>query len=238
MPEQRLIGVEALVRWEHPERGRVTPLEFIPVAEESGLIHAIGDHVLRTACLQQAAWHAAGLRPVTIAVNISALQFRRQGFLERVRRIIDETGADPKGLDLELTESALMQPGPEIEAQLASLREMGFGLALDDFGTGYSSLAYLKRIPLTHLKIDRSFVQDLPGDAEDAAIATATLSIARDLGLAVIAEGVETPAQRDFLLTRQCRVMQGYLLSPPLPATAITQLLRDDQVGGPAARPP
>ena len=237
MPEQRLIGVEALVRWEHPERGRVTPLEFIPVAEESGLIHAIGDHVLRTACLQQAAWHAAGLRPMTIAVNISALQFRRQGFLERVRRIIDETGADPKGLDLELTESALMQPGPEIEAQLASLREMGFGLALDDFGTGYSSLAYLKRIPLTHLKIDRSFVQDLPGDAEDAAIATATLSIARDLGLAVIAEGVETPAQRDFLLTRQCRVMQGYLLSPPLPATAITQLLRDDQVGGPAARP-
>ncbi len=225
MPEQRLIGVEALVRWQHPERGRINPLEFIPVAEESGLIHAIGDHVLRSACRQQVAWRAAGLRPVSIAVNISALQFRRQGFVERVSGIIAETGADPRGLDLELTESALMQPSPEVEEQLASLRGMGFGLALDDFGTGYSSLAYLKRMPLTHLKIDRSFVQDLPGDTEDAAIASATLSIARDLGLAVIAEGVETPAQRDFLLARQCRVMQGYLLSRPLPAGQLAELL-------------
>jgi EAL domain-containing protein (putative c-di-GMP-specific phosphodiesterase class I) len=235
MPAQRLIGVEALVRWQHPERGRINPLEFIPVAEESGLIHAIGDHVLRSACRQQITWCAAGLGPVSIAVNISALQFRRQGFVERVSALIAETGADPQGLDLELTESALMQPSPEIEAQLASLRAMGFGLALDDFGTGYSSLAYLKRMPLTHLKIDRSFVEDLPGDTEDAAIATATLSIARDLGLQVIAEGVETPAQRDFLLARQCRVMQGYLLSRPLPAERVTELLRAQDSDGTAA---
>ncbi len=227
MPEQRLIGVEALLRWNHPERGRVPPVEFIPLAEETGLIHSIGDWVLREACRQQAAWLADGLPPLTVAVNISALQFRKPGFLARVREIITRSGTAPGHLELELTESALMQPTREIEEQLASLRNMGVGLALDDFGTGYSSLSYLKRLPLTHLKIDRSFVCDLPGDAEDAAIAAATLSIARDLGLAVVAEGVETEAQRDFLLERQCRVMQGFLFARPLPADEITMLLRD-----------
>lgn len=225
MPEQKLIGVEALVRWNHPERGRISPAEFIPLAEETGLIQSIGDWVLHAACSQQAAWQAAGLPPLTIAVNISALQFRRTDFAGHVRQVFADSGVSPAHFELEITESALMQPSVEIEAQFASLRSLGLGLALDDFGTGYSSLSYLKRLPLTRLKIDRSFVRDLPGDPEDAAIATATLSIARDLGLEVVAEGVETEAQRDFLLARQCAVMQGYLFSRPLPAAAITELL-------------
>ena len=229
MPDQTLVGVEALVRWNHPERGRVSPHEFIPIAEESGLIQPLGDWVLREACRQQAEWQAqaraAGRPCPVVAINISALQFRKPDFLTRVRQIVTESGATPDRLELELTESALMQPTPEIETQLAALRAMGIGLALDDFGTGYSSLAYLKRLPLTHLKIDRSFVRDLPGDTEDAAIAAATLSIARDLGLQVIAEGVETDAQRDFLLERQCSVMQGFLFARPLPPHEIGQLL-------------
>ena len=225
MPGQRLIGVEALVRWNHPERGRIPPGEFIPLAEETGLIEAIGDWVLHEAARQQAAWQAAGLPPLTIAINISALQFRRPGFVDRVRQVFADAGVSPRSFELELTESALMQPSAEIEAQFTRLRRLGIGLALDDFGTGYSSLVYLKRLPLTRLKIDRSFVQDLPGDAEDAAIATATLSIARDLGLEVVAEGVETEAQRDFLLQRQCPIMQGYLFARPLRAADITALL-------------
>jgi len=225
MPGQRLIGVEALVRWNHPERGRIPPGEFIPLAEETGLIDAIGDWVLHEAARQQAAWQAAGLPALTIAINISALQFRRPGFVDRVHQVFADAGVSPQRFELELTESALMQPSVEIEAQFTRLRRLGIGLALDDFGTGYSSLVYLKRLPITRLKIDRSFVQDLPGDAEDAAIATATLSIARDLGLEVVAEGVETEAQRDFLLQRQCPIMQGYLFARPLRAADITALL-------------
>lgn len=228
MPEQRLIGVEALVRWDNPERGRISPNDFIPVAEETGLIQSIGDWVLNEACRQQAEWQAAGLPPLTVAVNISALQFRKPGFVDRVRQAFTESGVSPHTFELELTESALMQPSAETEHQFATLRGMGLGLALDDFGTGYSSLSYLKRLPLTRLKIDRSFVQDLPGDPEDAAIAAATLSIARDLGLEVVAEGVETEAQRDFLLARQCHIMQGFLLGRPMPGAGITHLLQDE----------
>ncbi|WP_374481623.1 putative bifunctional diguanylate cyclase/phosphodiesterase [Zoogloea sp.] len=226
MPGQRLIGVEALVRWDSPERGRVPPGEFIPLAEETGLIHAISDWVLHEAARQQAVWRDAGLPPLTIAINISALQFRRPGFIDRLRHALNHWQVPPGSFELEITESALMQPNSETEQQFATLRSLGVGLALDDFGTGYSSLSYLKRLPLTRLKIDRSFVQDLPGDPEDAAIAAATLSIARDLGLEVVAEGVETEAQRDFLLERQCHVMQGFLLAHPQPAVDITRLLR------------
>jgi len=189
-PQQQLsswqiVGFEALVRWNHPTLGTVSPALFIPIAERSGFVAAIGDWVLRTACRQQAAWQAAGLPPLTIAVNISALQFRRADFAGHVRQVFADSGVSPAHFELEITESALMQPSIETEAQFASLRSLGLGLALDDFGTGYSSLSYLKRLPLTRLKIDRSFVRDLPGDPEDAAIATATLSIARDLGLEV-----------------------------------------------------
>ena len=235
MPGQRLVGVEALVRWNVPGRGRVPPAEFIPLAEETGLIDASGEWVLHEATRQQVAWQAAGLPPITMAVNISALQSRRPGFVERVRRALADAGVSTGSVELELTESALMQPGEDVEAQFASLRGLGIGLALDDFGTGYSSLMYLKRLPLTRLKIDRSFVRDLPGDPEDAAIATATLSIARDLGLEVVAEGVETEAQRDFLLQRDCPVMQGYLFARPMGAAEITRLLEEGAAtGGPA----
>ncbi|MCE1242385.1 EAL domain-containing protein [Oryzomicrobium sp.] len=215
----RIIGAEALVRWRHPEKGLVPPAQFIPLAEESGLIVELGNWVLAEACRQQVAWRKSGLPVPRIAVNISALQFRRSGFVTLVRRTLTQTGADPAGLELELTESALMEPTGDIERQLASLKELGLSLSLDDFGTGYSNLAYLKRYPLDQLKIDRSFIQDLPGDAEDAAITAATLSLGRSLGLTVVAEGVETPAQRDFVAGIGCHVMQGYLFSPPLPVS-------------------
>ncbi len=211
-------GCEALVRWRHPELGMVPPAHFIPVAEASGLIVALGQWVLREACRQQVRWRQAGRPPLTVAVNISALQFRKTGFTDTVAAILRETGADARHIELEITESALMQPSPELHGQLQRLREMGLTLALDDFGTGYSSLAYLKRLPISRLKIDRSFVRDLPGDVEDAAITAATLSLARDLGLEVVAEGVETQAQYDYLRARGCALVQGFLFSTALPA--------------------
>lgn len=211
----RLVGCEALLRWQHPEMGLVPPSHFIPVAEDSGLIVPIGEWVLAEACRQQVRWAAHGL---SMAVNISALQFRKASFVETVERILAETGADPAYLELEITESALMQPSDELFERLHRLRALGITLALDDFGTGYSSLAYLKRLPISRLKLDRSFVMDIPRDPEDVAIATATLSMAADLGLEVVAEGVETPEQAEFLVGRGCRLLQGFLFSRPLPA--------------------
>lgn len=213
----RLIGCEALVRWQHPEMGLVPPAHFIPVAEDSGLIVPLGEWVLAEACRQQVRWAGQGL---VMAVNISALQFRRGDFVEMVERTLKETGADPAALELEITESALMQPSEELFERLHRLRRLGITLALDDFGTGYSSLAYLKRLPISRLKLDRSFVMDIPLDAEDLAIATATLSMASDLGLAVVAEGVETQAQVDFLSGRGCQVLQGFLFGRPMAAAA------------------
>ena len=212
----KVVGAEALLRWNSPDLGRIPPDRFIPVAEECGLIVPLGDFVLRHACRQQAVWRSRGHHDLLVAINISALQFRKRGFVDSVRNIIAETGADPQCIELEITESALMQPGEEMFDCLNALGALGLTLALDDFGTGYSSLAYLKRLPITRLKLDRSFVQDLPGDAEDAAIASAAISMARDLGIEVVAEGVETAAQRAYLAQRGCRIMQGYLFSPPL----------------------
>lgn len=216
----RLAGCEALVRWQHPELGLVSPNQFIAVAEDSGLIVPLGEWVLREACRQQVRWRDGALGNVQVAVNISALQFRKADFVEAVSRVLTETGVDPRCIELEITESALMQPTDELTGRLARLRELGLTLALDDFGTGYSSLAYLKRLPIGRLKIDRSFVKDLPGDPEDAAVASATLSLARDLGLEVVAEGVETLAQRDYLVARGCHVLQGFLFARPLDADA------------------
>lgn len=214
----RLVGCEALVRWRHPEMGLIGPTQFIPVAEDCGLIVALGEWVLREACRQQLRWHEAGYPPLDIAVNISALQFRQEDFVSTVARILHQTKADPCRLELEITESTLMQPTEELLERLQKLRALGLTLALDDFGTGYSSLAYLKRLPISRLKLDRSFVKDLPGDAEDAAISSATLSMAKNLALDVVAEGVETEAQREFLVARECRVLQGYLYGRPEPA--------------------
>ncbi|HNV92314.1 MAG TPA: EAL domain-containing protein, partial [Thauera aminoaromatica] len=212
----RVYGCEALVRWQHPERGLLPPDRFVPFAEQSGLIVPLGEWVLREACLQQVRWRDAGLPPLDVAVNISALQFRRRDFVATVARVLGETGADPARIELEITESALMDATPELVASFDQLVALGLTLALDDFGTGYSSLSYLKRLPLRRLKIDRSFVDGLPDNPEDAAITSATLSLARDLGMEVVAEGVETEEQRGYLRKRGCRAMQGYLFSRPL----------------------
>ena len=222
----RVVGCEALLRWHHPQRGMVPPDTFIPVAEDSGMIVPIGDWVLREACRQQAQWRTQGLGGLTLAINISAIQFQRESFPATVQSILAETGADPTAIELEITESALMHPGPVLSDRLQKLVDLGLTLALDDFGTGYSCLAYLKRLPLSRIKIDRSFVTDLPGNTEDAAVVSAALSLARDLGMEVVAEGVETAAQRAFLTERKCTLMQGYLFSRPLDAASFTSWVR------------
>lgn len=224
---QHVIGVEALVRWQHPERGLLPPLEFIPFAEETGLILRLGDWILEKACWQQRQWQLMGIDKLKVAVNISALQFIRPGFVHSVRRVLELTGADPNFLELEITEGALVQPGEQMENQLKDLKSIGVSLALDDFGTGYSCLSYLKRLPIDQIKIDRSFVKDLPHDREDAAIANATMSIAHDLGLTVVAEGVENEAQFRYLLERDCEFMQGYYFSKPLPPDKFLEFYSD-----------
>jgi diguanylate cyclase (GGDEF)-like protein len=225
----RVVGVEALLRWQHPEQGLIGPLEFIGVAEESGLIEAIGRWVLFEACRQMSAWDRDGLGHLQMAVNISALQFRKPDFVTTVRDALASADLAPARLELEITESLLMQPLHELNERLHELTAMGLTLALDDFGTGYSSLGYLKRLPLSRLKLDRSFVSDLPGNLEDEAITRATLSIARDLGLNVVAEGVETEAQRDFLLVHGCTIMQGWLYARAMPGDAFAAWLDDYQ---------
>ncbi len=220
------VGCEALVRWQHPERGLIPPAQFIPVAEASGLIIPLGEWVLREACRQQVRWAQAGLGNLMVAVNISALQFQRRDFFDAVKGILAETGANPAHIELEITESALMDSGDDLAARLKMLVDHGLTLALDDFGTGYSCLSYLKRLPLARIKIDRSFIADLPGNTEDAAVVTAALSMARDLGMEVVAEGVESAAQRAFLAERQCRLMQGYLFARPLEAAAFDAWVR------------
>ena len=214
----RVLGFEALLRWQSVQLGHVPPDEFIPIAETSGQMLAVGEWVLKTAFEQQARWRKDGLSALRMAVNISALQFRHAEFVPCLERLVRQSGADPRRIELEITESALMQMGEGMVDRLHELRRLGFTLALDDFGTGYSSLAYLKRFPIERLKIDRSFVRDLPGDPDDCAIAMATISMARDLGMEVVAEGVETEAQHAYLVEGGCQVLQGYLFGRPMPA--------------------
>jgi diguanylate cyclase (GGDEF)-like protein/PAS domain S-box-containing protein len=214
----RVTGAEALVRWQHPERGLVPPSDFIPLAEETGLILPLGDWVLKTACVQLALWkNRTEFADLTIAVNVSAQQFRDPGFVDKVLSVISHTGANPNRLKLELTESLLVDNVQDIIAKMYALKARGVGFSLDDFGTGYSSLAYLKRMPLDQLKIDRSFVRDVLVDPNDAAIAKTIVALAQSLGLGVIAEGVETESQRDFLADAGCHCYQGYFFSRPLP---------------------
>ncbi|CAB3766877.1 bifunctional diguanylate cyclase/phosphodiesterase [Paraburkholderia solisilvae] len=214
----RVTGAEALVRWRHPERGIVAPADFIPLAEETGLILALGDKVLETACLQLAQWaQQPGMAHLTIAVNVSAQQFREPRFVERVLAVIERTGANPHRLKLELTESVLVDNVQDIIEKMGALKAEGVVFSLDDFGIGYSSLSYLKRLPLDQLKIDRSFVRDILIDANDAVIARTIVALAQSLGLGVIAEGVETEAQRDFLAGAGCHAYQGYYFCRPLP---------------------
>jgi EAL domain-containing protein (putative c-di-GMP-specific phosphodiesterase class I) len=215
----RTIGAEALVRWRHPRGRLVSPALFIPLAEETGLILQMGQWVLETACKQLVVW-AGNLETshLTVAVNVSARQFRQPAFVEQVLEVIGSTGANPKLLKLELTESLLVANVESTVETMYALKEQGIGFALDDFGTGYSSLSYLKRLPLDQLKIDQSFVRDVLTDPNDAAIARTILGLGQTLGLDVIAEGVETESQRDFLSRYGCQTYQGYLFGHPVPA--------------------
>jgi diguanylate cyclase (GGDEF)-like protein len=222
----RIVGVEALVRWQHPEFGLVSPVKFIPIAEETNLIIPIGEWVLRTACEQGVRWREQGLPVWRMAVNLSARQFRHQDLLQPIRRILQETGFDPHHLELEITESLIMQGAGKTIAILEALDEMGIRLSLDDFGTGYSSLSYLKRFPIDTVKIDRSFVRDIHTDPNDAAITSAIIAMAHSLRLSVIAEGVETEEQLAFLRERNCNEYQGYYFSKPLPAEQVERLVR------------
>ncbi|WP_168204831.1 bifunctional diguanylate cyclase/phosphodiesterase [Noviherbaspirillum sp. UKPF54] len=214
----RVIGAEALIRWNNLGSGPVPPAQFIPIAEETGLIIPIGEWVLRHACAQNRTWQDAGYAPIPIAVNVSAVQFRDKNFLEMVARALHETGLEPRYLELELTESVTMQDLELTVSLLEALKKMGVGLSIDDFGTGYSSLSYLKRFPIDTLKIDRSFVQDIATDPDDAAITCAIISMAKSLKQKVIAEGVETPEQFEFLRRQGCDEIQGYYFSEPLAA--------------------
>ena len=213
----RLVGWEALLRWQSPELGAVSPEEFIPVAEQTGMILPIGNWVLREACRQMRAWQDQGLRPGTMAVNLSTRQFRQKDLAEEVSTVLIDTGLTPGDLELELTESSIMDNLASAAIMLAELKQLGIRIAVDDFGTGYSSLSYLKTFSIHCLKIDRSFINDIPGDENDTAIVRAIITLASSLGLTVVAEGVETEPQRAYLQANHCDQAQGYLFSRPLP---------------------
>ncbi len=228
---QRITGVEALIRWKHPELGLVPPLKFIPLAEDSGLINEIGTWLIHTACAQQVAWVRSGYPPLRVGINVSAVQFRSDSLIDTVAQALEKTGLDPGFLELELTESIILNESAELIDIMQRLKQLGVRIVVDDFGTGYSSLRYLKHFPLDALKIDRSFIRDIPEDPNDTALALAIMSIARSLSMGVIAEGVETRAQFDFLARHFCQEIQGYLFSPPVPASTLTTLLADDLYG-------
>lgn len=220
-----IVGFEALIRWQRPGVGLVPPLDFIPIAENCGLILPIGEWVLRAACAQARKWHDDGLPMVSVAVNVSAVQFRQVGFCELIKKILAETGLPPQRLELEVTESVLVSNADVMFSVLQELRDMGLRIAIDDFGTGYSSLSYLKQFPVSKLKIDRSFIRDIGVDSDDAAITTAIINMAKSLSLKVIAEGVETEEQMSFLRAHHCDEIQGYYFSMPLTGVEVANKL-------------
>ncbi|MEW6697879.1 MAG: sensor domain-containing protein [Bacillota bacterium] len=222
---QKIIGFEALVRWQHPQLGIVFPGEFIPVAEDTGLIVPIGEWILHTACAQNKAWQDAGFSPLRVTVNLSARQFQQYNFVKKVEQVLNETGLEPRWLELEITESLAMKDVEFSGKNLFELRKMGISLAIDDFGTGYSSLSYLKRLPIDIIKIDRTFIRDITANSDDASIVSTIIALAHNLKMKVVAEGVETEEQLHFLRQQKCYGMQGYLFSRPLPADDITRLL-------------
>jgi diguanylate cyclase (GGDEF)-like protein len=230
------IGVEALVRWNDPERGVVNPASFIPIAEETRLIVPLGEWVLRTACRQTKEWHERGSGPIRIAVNLSARQFAQQDLVEMVRSALDEVKLDPSYLELEITETTAMQNAEVTVDVLRALRAIGVGISIDDFGMGYSSLNYLKRFPITAVKIDRAFVHDLATDEGDAAIVSAVIGMARSLRLRVIAEGVETAEQFAFLRHKNCDEAQGFYFSRPTAPEELSRVLLEQRL--PIAREP
>jgi diguanylate cyclase (GGDEF)-like protein len=233
----RVIGVETLVRWNSPELGVVPPTKFIPLAEDSGIIVALGLWVLRTACLQQVAWHKDGLQAIKMSVNVSPRQFKEPGFAESVATVLKESGIQPELLELEITESLIMEDVPRAVGMMNRLRELGVQLSIDDFGTGYSSLSSLKNFPVSRLKIDRSFVNMLPGNSEDCVLAKAVIALGHQLNLKVVAEGVETQQQQDFLEASDCDEMQGYHFSRPVSAQAVHTMLTQASALPPGSAP-
>ncbi|BCR03123.1 hypothetical protein DESUT3_01920 [Desulfuromonas versatilis] len=227
MASRRVIGMEALVRWQHPELGRVAPARFIPLAEQSGIISAIGEWVLRTACAQAEAWRQAGLPAMKVAVNVSGRQLVNPDLVDMVAAVLEQTGLDPGLLELELTESSAMKNAEETIAMFRELKRLGVSLAIDDFGTGYSSLSYLKKFPLDRIKVDRSFVMDITTDSDDAALVKTVIDLAHNLKLKVVCEGVETREQLSFLGDHQADEIQGYYFSRPLPADNFLAFIRN-----------
>lgn len=220
-----ICGMEALIRWHHPRLGLVSPTQFIPIAEETGLISQIGEWVLRSACVQTKAWLDRGLPPVKVSVNLSARQFVKKDLVQSIAKILEETGLPPHQLELELTESLIMHNAELFISTLRKLKALGILLAVDDFGTGFSSLSYLKRFPIDCLKIDRSFVHDVSEDSDSSAIARAVIHLGHSMGLTVIAEGVETPEELAFMREHKCDELQGYFFSEPLPADEFETIL-------------
>jgi diguanylate cyclase (GGDEF)-like protein/PAS domain S-box-containing protein len=228
-----VVGVEALIRWHRPHWGIVPPARFIPVAEESGLILPIGRWALDSACRQARAWLDAGLSPVSIAINVSAVELRGKDFLSNVRQILEQNRIEPQFLELELTETFMMQDWRTTAEILRALKELGVRLALDDFGTGYSSLSYMRRFPIDALKIDQSFVRDMTRDADDASIVSAVINMGRSLNMRVVAEGIQTRDQLELLRAHQCPEGQGFYFGPPVPAADLTDLLAEGAVRRP-----
>jgi diguanylate cyclase (GGDEF)-like protein len=226
LKKRKIIGVEALLRWYSPELGNVTPTEFIPVAEDSGMINDLGEWVLRKACVQAKAWMEAGMQDFKVSVNLSSIQFKRASLLNVIKRALDDSGLPASLLEVELTEGAIMNDVDQNITRLNQLRDMGVAIAVDDFGTGYSSLSYLKRFPINTLKIDRSFITTIDSDPDDAAIVEAIIALASKLKLTVIAEGVETSEQLETLNRFHCDVIQGYYFGKPVPAEQITTVMQ------------
>jgi EAL domain-containing protein (putative c-di-GMP-specific phosphodiesterase class I) len=226
MASRQITGVEALLRWTHPELGQIAPAQFIPLAEETGLIVPIGRWVLREACAQNMAWQRRGLLPVSMAINLSPRQFADEHLLRDIDEALAASGMSPVLLQIEVTESMVMRNVARAVHVLDAIQSRGIRLAIDDFGTGYSSMSLMKQFPIDTIKIDRSFVRDLPHDSEDQAIAQAIISMGKALGMTIIAEGVETLEQEAFLRDHDCDEMQGYLFSKPLPAKELGHLLR------------
>ncbi|HKN18697.1 MAG TPA: EAL domain-containing protein, partial [Dissulfurispiraceae bacterium] len=225
-----ITGVEALVRWQHPDRGLIPPGQFIPLAEAGGLIIPIGEFVLHIACLQNKMWQEAGIKPISVAVNLSSRQFDQKDLIKMVRDALNETRLSPQYLELEVTESTVMRNPEEAIQTLKELKEMGIRIAVDDFGTGYSSLSYLKQLPLDCLKIDRSFIKNVSSNVNDATIVRTIIAMAHSMNMEVIAEGVETERQSVFLQEHGCDAMQGFLFYRPLPAEDISKLIAKEML--------
>jgi len=220
------IGMEALVRWEHPTMGLVSPAKFIPLAESTGIIIELDRIVMRTAMTQIAKWYKDGLNPGILAMNLAVKQLQQAGFIQMFKNLMKETECKAQWIALEVTEGQIMTNPEEAITVLRQISDLGIELAIDDFGTGYSSLAYLKRLPIDKLKIDQAFVRDLPDDEDDAGITKAVIALAKSLNLKVIAEGVETKEQKDFIVENGCENIQGYYYSKPIPANELEVLLK------------